>query len=77
VINLDPHHVQSGFIDLPLAKLNIDPDRPYQAHDLLTGARYMWTGPRNYVELNPHSVPGHIFAIRRRLRAETDFDYFL
>ena len=77
VLNLDPHHVQSGFVDLDLNKLKIEPDRPYQAHDLLTGARYIWNGPRNYVELNPHSVPGHIFAIRRRLRTESDFDYFV
>ncbi|MBV9679791.1 MAG: DUF3416 domain-containing protein [Acidobacteriaceae bacterium] len=77
VINLDPHYKQSGFVDLPLDQLGIEEDRPYQAHDLLTGARYPWTGRRNYVELDPHSVPGHIFRIRRRLRAESDFEYFL
>ena len=77
VINLDPHHRQSGFVNLPLERLEIEPDKPYQANDLLTGARYMWSGPRNYVELDPNSVPGHIFRIRRRLRVETDFEYFL
>ncbi len=77
VVNLDPHHRQSGFVNLPLRELEIEEDRPYQANDLLTGARYMWTGPRNYVELDPASVPGHIFRIRRRLRVETDFEYFL
>jgi starch synthase (maltosyl-transferring) len=76
VINLDPHHVQSGFVELPLANLGIATDRPYQAHDLLTGARYIWSGPRNYVELDPHSVPAHIFAIRHKVRSEVDFDYF-
>ena len=77
VINLDPHHRQSGFVDLPLDRLQVEESRPYQAHDLLTGARYLWTGRRNYVELDPASVPGHIFRIRRWLRAETDFEYFL
>jgi len=77
VINLDPHYRQSGFVTLPLDQLGIEEDRPYQAHDLLTGARYPWTGRRNYVELDPYSVPGHIFKIRRRLRAESDFEYFL
>ncbi len=77
VVNLDPHYRQSGFVELPLSQLEIEEDRPYQANDLLTGARYMWTGPRNYVELDPASVPGHIFRIRRRLRVETDFEYFL
>lgn len=77
VVNLDPHHTQGGFVDLPLDQLQIDEDRAYQANDLLTGARYVWTGRRNYVELNPSSVPGHIFRIRRRLRVESDFEYFL
>jgi starch synthase (maltosyl-transferring) len=77
VINLDPHHKQSGFVDLRLDRLGVEEDRPYQANDLLTGARYVWTGRRNYVELDPNSIPGHIFRIRRRLRVETDFEYFL
>ena len=38
VVNLDPHHTQSGFVNLPLDKLGIEEDRPYQANDLLTGA---------------------------------------
>jgi starch synthase (maltosyl-transferring) len=77
VVNLDPHYKQSGFVDLPLDKLKIDPSRPFQAHDLLTGARYLWNGPRNYVELDPASIPGHLFVIRRHIRSEVDFDYFL
>jgi starch synthase (maltosyl-transferring) len=76
VVNLDPHHRQSGFVNLPLAELNIDPVQSYQVHDLLTGARYLWNGPRNYVELDPHGLPAHVFAIRRRVRTENDFDYF-
>ena len=77
VVNLDPHYRQSGFVDLPLDQLKIDESRPYELSDLLTGARYMWSGRRNYVELNPASLPGHIFLLRRHLRAETDFEYFL
>jgi starch synthase (maltosyl-transferring) len=77
VVNLDPHYRQSGFVDLPLDRLQIDEHRPYEVNDLLTGARYMWSGRRNYVELNPASLPGHVFRLRRRLRGETDFEYFL
>jgi starch synthase (maltosyl-transferring) len=77
VINLDPHYRQAGFIDLDLKLLNLEGDKPFQAYDLLTGARYMWSGSRNYVELDPNSVPAHIFRIRHRLRVETDFEYFL
>lgn len=77
VVNLDPRHKQSGTIELPLERFHIDPRRPYQAHELLTGARYLWSGPKNYVELDPASIPAHIFRIRRRVRTETDFEYFL
>jgi len=76
-VNLDPHYKQSGFITLPLEELGIDPNLPYQAHDLLTDARYLWHGTRNYVELNPLTVPAHIFVIRRKVRTEHDFDYYL
>ncbi len=76
VVNLDPHHVQSGWLDLDLAALDINLDEPYQAHDLLTGARFLWHGPRNYVELNPQVVPAHVLRLRRHVRREQDFDYF-
>jgi starch synthase (maltosyl-transferring) len=77
VVNVDPHYKQSGFITLPLEELGLDPRQPYQAHDLLTEARYIWHGTRNYVELNPQTVPAHIFVIRRKIRTEHDFDYYL
>lgn len=77
VVNLDPHYKQSGFITLPLEEMGIDPRQPYQAHDLLTEARYLWQGMRNYVELDPQKVPAHIFVIRRKVRTEHDFDYYL
>jgi starch synthase (maltosyl-transferring) len=77
VVNLDPHHLQAGYVELPLERFQIEAVRPFQAHELLTGARYLWSGPRNYVELDPASIPAHIFRIRRRLRSETDFEYFL
>ncbi len=77
VVNLDPHHTHAGWIELTLSDLGIDPQRPYQVHDLLSDARYLWQGPRNYVELNPHIVPAHILQVRRRVRTERDFDYFM
>ncbi len=77
VVNLDPNHKQSGFLTLPVDELGIDTHQPYQVHDLLTDARYLWHGTRNYVELNPQTVPAHIFVIRRKVRTEHDFDYYL
>ena len=76
VVNLDPYRVQSAWVDLPLDTFHLDPRQPYQMHDLLTEARYVWRGPRNYVELNPQRSPAHIFCIRRRLRVENGVDYF-
>jgi len=46
-------------------------------HDLLSNQRFLWQGGHHFVQLNPHSVPAHIFIVRRRLRDERDFDYFL
>jgi starch synthase (maltosyl-transferring) len=77
VVNLDPHHTQSGWVDLPLADFGIDPDHPYQAHDLLGDGRYRWVGPRNYVELNPHVSPAHVFRLRKRVLSETQSEDFL
>jgi starch synthase (maltosyl-transferring) len=77
VVNLNPHYTHTGWIDLTLARLGVDTEQPFQVHDLLSEARYLWHGPRNYVELNPHVVPAHIFRIRRRIRSEQDFEYYL
>lgn len=77
IVNLDPHHTQNGFVVLPLSELEISADRGFEAEDLLNGERYLWQGPRNYVELNPVQRSGHILKIHRRLKVETDFEYFL
>jgi starch synthase (maltosyl-transferring) len=77
VVNLDPHHTQSGWLELPIDELGIEPDRPYQMHELLTGARFLWHGRRNFVQIDPNRVPVHILRLRRKVRTEHDFDYFL
>jgi starch synthase (maltosyl-transferring) len=76
-INLDPHHAQSGWVDLPVERFGLTDERRYQMHDLLSGARYLWHGARNYISLDPAQSPAHIFRMRRRVRTERDFDYFL
>ena len=77
IVNLDPHHVHSGWVELPRERLGLGRDEPYQVHDLLGGGRYLWHGPRNFVQLDPRAAPAQIFRIRRRVRTERDFDYFL
>jgi starch synthase (maltosyl-transferring) len=77
VVNLDPHHVQSGWIKLPLKKLKLEASQNFQVHDLLSEARYLWHGETNYVELDPKAIPAHVFRLRRKIKTEHDFDYFL
>ncbi|MBI4318463.1 MAG: alpha-1,4-glucan--maltose-1-phosphate maltosyltransferase [Chloroflexi bacterium] len=76
VVSLDPHHTQAGWVELPLETLGLDPKQPYQMHDLLGDARYLWHGPRNYVELNPQIAPAQVYRVRRRVRTEREFEYY-
>jgi len=77
VVNLDPFHVQSGWVTVPVEDLGIPADQPYLVFDLISQDKYLWQGGRNYVELHPDRLPVHIFRIHKRLRRETDFDYFM
>jgi starch synthase (maltosyl-transferring) len=77
VVNLDPYNPQSGWLVLDLKVLGIDPEQPYQVHDLVSDQRYQWRGARNFVMLDPQRMPAHVFRLRRHLRSERDFDYFL
>jgi starch synthase (maltosyl-transferring) len=77
IVNLDPHNEHAGWIDLDLETLRLDSTRPFQVHDLLSGTRFTWHSGRNFIRLNPQVVPAHIFRIRRRVRTERDFEYFL
>jgi starch synthase (maltosyl-transferring) len=76
VVNLDPHLVQRGWLSFPPEEAGLASDESYQVHDLLSDARYIWSGTRHYVELTPQVTPAHIFRIRRRVRREVDFEYF-
>jgi starch synthase (maltosyl-transferring) len=74
--NLDPLHKQTGWLNLDLASLGLDPSRTFQAHDLLSEGRFLWRGARNYFELTPESLPAHIMKVRKWVRTERDFDYY-
>jgi starch synthase (maltosyl-transferring) len=64
VVNLDPINTQSAMIDLSLDKLNLPWDATFTVEDQLTGNRYTWQGPRNYISLTP-TATAHIFRIIR------------
>ncbi len=76
VVNLDPQHLQAGWVELDLRAIDVAAEQSFQVHDLLSGTRYLWQGARNYVALDPQHAPGHIFRIRHHVRSERDFDYF-
>ncbi|MCR4292477.1 MAG: alpha-1,4-glucan--maltose-1-phosphate maltosyltransferase, partial [Candidatus Kuenenia sp.] len=77
VVNLDPHHAQSGWVRVPVKTLGIDANQSYLVHDLLSDEKYVWQGEKNYVELRPDATPAYIFRIRKKLKKETDFDYYM
>ncbi len=77
VVSLDPHNAQSAWVELDLEHLGLADDAQYQMQDLLTGARFLWQGTRNFVRIDPARVPAHVFSVRRKVRQEQDFDYFL
>jgi len=54
-VNLDPRHPQSGWVDF----------EPCEVHDLLSGGHYVWSAPRSYLELSPHTLPAHVFKVTR------------
>ncbi|MFB3738683.1 MAG: alpha-1,4-glucan--maltose-1-phosphate maltosyltransferase [Candidatus Velamenicoccus archaeovorus] len=63
VVNLDPDHVQSGWTDLALWELGVQGTEPFEAVDLLSGARFRWRGARNFVKLDPGAA--HVLSVRR------------
>ncbi|MDB5731065.1 MAG: alpha amylase catalytic region [Variovorax sp.] len=77
VVNLDPYNVQSGWLELDPASVGVDPGQEFQVHDLLSDQRFAWQGGHHFIRLDPHIVPAHILAVRRHLRDERDFAYFL
>ncbi len=77
ILNLDPLYTHSGWVHLPLKELGLEPGQSFQVHDLMTDARYLWTGSPNFVAIDPQAIPAHILKLRRRIRTERDFEYFV
>ena len=65
IVNLDPHHNQHSYVDVPIDQFGQMESDVYEVHDLLSDAIYTWRGRRNYVELDPEIQPAHIFRVRR------------
>lgn len=63
VVNLDAHNRQAGMIRVDTGLIGKGNNEPYIAHDLITGARYVWHGEWNYIELDPFIMPFHLVRI--------------
>jgi starch synthase (maltosyl-transferring) len=66
IVNLDPHLMHETMIDVPLDRMGIGENEPYEVSDLLSGFRYTWRGRKNYVKLDPTERVGHVFRVSRR-----------
>ena len=68
IVNLDHDHTQSGWVDLDLAAIGVDPGSRDEVADLISDTVYDWDGGRNYVALDPQVFPAHIFSVRALVR---------
>jgi starch synthase (maltosyl-transferring) len=64
VVTLDPHTNQSGYVQVPKARLKLGDKINVKVNDLISDEHYTWTGEWNYVELNPNKMPFHLFKLR-------------
>jgi starch synthase (maltosyl-transferring) len=64
VVNLNPHEVREATVYLDLPALGLDWLDEFIVTDELSGESYRWR-QANYVRLDPHHQPAHIFTLRR------------
>ena len=76
-VTVDPHHSQTAFVYVPLDDFGIGQHETFQVEDLLTGERFLWTGARNFISLNPHTRPAHLFRVRRWAGRQNGQDVYL
>ncbi|WP_283134092.1 alpha-1,4-glucan--maltose-1-phosphate maltosyltransferase [Rhizohabitans arisaemae] len=66
VVNLDPHNIREATVSLDMPALGLDWHAGFVVDDELSGASYRWTRA-NYVRLDPHISPAHVFTVRAAL----------
>jgi starch synthase (maltosyl-transferring) len=64
VVNVDPHAARETTVRLDMPSLGMDWNDRFTVQDELTGESWTW-GEHNYVRLDPHHQPAHIFTVRR------------
>ncbi|GAB4080187.1 alpha-1,4-glucan--maltose-1-phosphate maltosyltransferase [Modestobacter muralis] len=66
VVSLNSSYTQIGTTALDMPALGLDWSDRFAVTDEITGAHYDW-GQTNYVELDPHREPAHVFTVHRSL----------
>jgi starch synthase (maltosyl-transferring) len=74
-VSLDPHAAHPVDLEVPLSELGIGSSDTYQVHELLTGERQLWQGPRARALLTPEQ-PAAIWTVLRFAHRENSFDYY-
>jgi starch synthase (maltosyl-transferring) len=64
VVNLNPHEARAATVYLDLPAMGMDWPDEFIVTDELSGESYQWR-QANYVRLDPHHQPAHIFTLRR------------
>jgi starch synthase (maltosyl-transferring) len=66
VVTLNPYSVQDGTTSLDMPALGLDWNDRMVVHDEMGGGTrdYEW-GQFNFVRLDPHVEPAHVFVVRR------------
>ncbi|AWS46482.1 alpha-1,4-glucan--maltose-1-phosphate maltosyltransferase [Streptosporangium sp. 'caverna'] len=63
VVNLDPHNTHEATVSLDMPTLGLDWHAEFVVDDELSGESYRWR-ETNYVRLDPHIHPAHVFTLR-------------
>jgi starch synthase (maltosyl-transferring) len=62
-VNLDPHHAQGAAIEVPLWHFGLADHGSIEVEDLVTGARFTWTGKVQHVWLDPAYRPYQLWRL--------------
>jgi starch synthase (maltosyl-transferring) len=63
IVNLDPFHAQSGWVDIDLAALGLPYGSAYELHDELGGGTFRWRGNAAWVRLDPAGLAAHVCSV--------------